>query len=87
MVTAKQARMEKMYEEQVTKQEHMWIVSAAYSVTTDTLKRLGSEQLLFDAENVLTIELGCFICEQPFADALLDVPCPGEPDGSPWQGR
>ena len=35
------------------------------------------EQFL-DAENLVSIELGCFNCEEPYSPELAARPCPGE---------
>lgn len=60
--------------------EHAWIAAAVYRLTPETL-RAGTEQLNLDRENLATIEVGCWVCEQPYSDRLSYRKCSGEPQG------
>lgn len=59
--------------------EHVWIAVAVYRLSTDTLRAQASDQLHLDRENLATIEIGCFVCEQPYEERYSYRPCPGEP--------
>lgn len=62
--------------EQKTPGSHVWTALAIFRIDPKTLRRDGPVHM--DRENLATIELGCFICEQPYDDATAARPCPGE---------
>lgn len=59
--------------------EHVWVAMAVYRMSADTLRAAAGDQLHFDRENLATIEIGCFVCEQPYAERMSYRRCPGEP--------
>jgi hypothetical protein len=59
--------------------EHVWVVVAAYRVSLETLRAAQGEQMHLDRENLATIEVGCFICEQGYSERLSYRKCSGEP--------
>lgn len=56
--------------------EHVWIAAAIYRLSPD---RLRDSELNLDRENLATVEVGCWVCEQPYEDRLSYRKCPGEP--------
>lgn len=60
--------------------EHVWIAAAAYRLQPESLRgRLHVEQVNLDRENLATISIGCFVCEQPWSEYLSYRKCTGEP--------
>lgn len=62
-----------------TRDEHVWIAAAVYRVQAETLRAVAGDQLHLDRENLATIEIGCFVCEQPYSERIGYRACPGEP--------
>jgi hypothetical protein len=58
--------------------EHVWIAAAAFRLSEDNLKD-STGRIHMDRENLATIAVGCFICEQQFQQRLFFRKCPGEP--------
>lgn len=59
--------------------EHVWIAAAVFRVTPESLREQGPRAVNMDRENLATIEVGCFVCEQPYSDRLSYRRCPGDP--------
>jgi hypothetical protein len=59
--------------------EHVWMVTAVYRVTPETIAALEAHEASLDAENLALVLTGCFVCEQPYAKRLTYRVCPGEP--------
>jgi hypothetical protein len=61
--------------------EHVWIAAAVFRMDgkglTETVRAGG--QPVLDRENLATIEVGCYICEQAFEPRLVHRRCPGAP--------
>lgn len=53
--------------------EHVWVAVAAFRVTEESI-RSGEPQHL-DRENLATIDIGCFQCEQPYSERLSYRKC------------
>lgn len=63
--------------------EHVWVAVAAFRVSADTLRGRATDSVHMDRENLATIDVGCYVCEQPWAERLSYRRCPGEPaDGA-----
>jgi hypothetical protein len=58
---------------------HLWIAAAAYRVSPDALERMVDDPLMFDAENLLSVGIGCYVCEQVWEPKLSRRRCKGEP--------
>lgn len=64
--------------------EHVWIVAAAYRISADDAARVASGRPLdtqLGADNVISLEPGCFRCEEPLSPRLLHRRCRGEAAG------
>jgi hypothetical protein len=59
--------------------EHVWLAIACFRVAPETLRGQAADQVHLDRENLSTIEVGCFVCEQPWSERLSYRRCPGEP--------
>jgi len=58
--------------------EHVWIASAVYRMAAETLRDGAGGQLNLDRRKVLAIEIGCWICEEPYSERLSYRKCAGE---------
>lgn len=61
--------------------EHVWIAMACFRVSADTLRGRAADAVHMDRENLATIEIGCYVCEQPWSERLACRGCPGHPVG------
>jgi hypothetical protein len=62
--------------------EHVWTALAVYRVQPEVLRAAAGGQLSslnLDRENLATIEVGCYRCEEPYSTRLSYRKCPGEP--------
>lgn len=59
--------------------EHVWTAIACFRVSADTLRGRASDAVHMDRENLATIEIGCYVCEQPWSERISYRRCPGEP--------
>lgn len=61
--------------------EHVWIATAVYRIQPEAVRAAiaNNESLHLDRENLATIEVGCWVCEQPFSERLSHRKCTGEP--------
>ena len=59
--------------------EHVWVAMAVFRVSAVALRGTALDQVHLDRENLATIEVGCYVCEQPWAERLSYRDCPGEP--------
>lgn len=59
--------------------EHVWIAMACHVVSAEKLR--AGQQLHLDTETLATIQVGCYVCEQPYSNRLAYRKCPGEPNG------
>jgi hypothetical protein len=60
--------------------EHVWIATVAYRLSPETCRAAeNGDQLNLDKENLAVIEVGCFVCEQPWSTRLSYRKCTGEP--------
>lgn len=67
--------------EQPREGEHVWVAMAVFRMDGKGLAEaaLRDGQPVLDRENLATIEVGCYICEQQFEPRLVHRRCPGEP--------
>lgn len=59
--------------------EHVWIAAAVFRVSADALRGRAADSVHLDRENLATIEIGCYACEQPWSEVLAARGCPGHP--------
>lgn len=59
--------------------EHVWVAVAAFRVSPESLRGTTADQIYLDRENLATITVGCYVCEQPWAERIGYRGCPGEP--------
>lgn len=59
--------------------EHVWVAVAAFRIAPESLRGKGADQIHMDRENLASIDVGCYVCEQPWAERLSYRDCPGEP--------
>lgn len=59
--------------------EHVWIAVACFRVSADTLRGGAADAVHMNRENLATIEVGCYVCEQPWSVPLGARGCPGHP--------
>ena len=58
--------------------EHLWVVVGAW-----VSREPGAQNLLLDAENLLTIEgPACYVCEELYTPSVASRPCAGDPAGA-----
>jgi len=62
-----------------TDHEHVWVAMAVFRVSAESLRGHTADQVNLDRENLATIEVGCFVCEQEWSERLSYRKCPGEP--------
>lgn len=58
---------------------HLWVAVAAFEVSDRSVATIATEPLLLDHESLLSIQVGCYVCEQGFAPRLRYRLCSGEP--------
>lgn len=76
--------LEAEVQQAVAAHEHFWVMAIAHRLSPEAAHRLAfatdsSDPALLDAETVLSVSPGCFICEEPLTRRRLKQPCPGEP--------
>jgi len=62
-----------------TRDEHVWVAVAAFRVSPETLRGKTTDQIHLDRENIASISVGCYVCEQPWSERLSHRKCTGEP--------
>lgn len=67
--------------EQARVGEHVWIAAAAFRLQPETLRGRGTGQLNLDRENLASVTVRCYLCEQPWSDRISYRGCPGHPVG------
>lgn len=61
--------------------EHVWIAAVAYRLAAEAIRGRMVEHVHLDSENLASITIGCYVCEQPWSERLSYRKCPGEPVG------
>lgn len=60
--------------------EHVWVTIVGFVHDAETIRQAyRGEQVLMDMENIATMEVGCFVCEESFSERLSYRKCTGEP--------
>lgn len=61
--------------------EHVWVSLAAFRLTEESAKAamVGGGQVHLDMENLASINVGCFVCEEPWTQRTAHRRCKGEP--------
>lgn len=62
--------------------EHVWVAVAAFRVTPEALRGRDTDQIHLDRENLATVDVGCYVCEQAWSEARSYRECPGDPAGA-----
>jgi hypothetical protein len=57
--------------------EHVWIAAAVFRVSAESLRGRATDSIHLDRENLATIEVGCYVCEQPWEMRIAVRGCPG----------
>jgi hypothetical protein len=56
-----------------------WKVSPG-AARSAALGGMGAETINLDLENLIGVGgPGCWVCEEPWSEAIADQPCPGDP--------
>lgn len=63
-------------------EQHLWIVSATYTVDKEVLRAGGGETTLLNPERVRQLGAGCLVCNEAYDPRLLDRKCKGDPGGA-----
>lgn len=58
---------------------HLWAAMVVYKVPADAL--VTGVDVLFDPENMLSVQVGCLVCERAYEPRLLRRACKGQPPG------
>ena len=61
--------------------EHVWIAAVAYRLAPESLRGPVGSSINLDSENIASMSVGCYVCEQPWSERLSYRKCPGEPAG------
>ncbi len=59
--------------------EHVWVAMAVFRVSADNLRGGAADSIHLDRENLATIQVGCYVCEQPWSVPVSVRGCPGHP--------
>jgi hypothetical protein len=62
---------------------HVWVAVAAFRVSPESLRGTATDQIWLDQENLASIDVGCYVCEQPWSKQISYRGCPGDPSGRP----
>ena len=71
---------------EATPGEHLWVAVAAFRVSAQSLRGRVTDTINLDRENLAVIDVGCYVCEQPWSERLSYRRCPGEPTGDEGGG-
>lgn len=63
--------------------EHVWVAMAVFRVSAEGLRGTAVDQVHLDRENLAMINVGCYVCEQPWQERISYRDCPGEPADPP----
>lgn len=66
----------------IKSESHYWIALAMYHLTDDSLKNLKTEQVHMDMENLMEVNMGCYLCEEPYSDRVSKRRCKGQSPGN-----
>lgn len=62
--------------------EHLWIVAAAYLISEQAAREAMDSavptSLILDAENLGSLSIGCYVCEEPATARTMHRRCRGE---------
>lgn len=61
---------------------HMWTSIAVFNLSEQTISTIDCNAVHLDIENLLTITVGCSVCEQPLSKKIIRNACAGEPKPS-----
>lgn len=77
-------KLEKELQYHIKAGKHLWNTIAMYLSTEENVRAAyaGEAPLIMDKENLMTLHVGCFICEEPYRKEMLNKRCKGEPKGT-----
>jgi len=66
-----------------TQGKHRWVATAGWVISGDAVKHAGDPdvQKFLDNENMFTLGVGCWDCEQQLGDIFPDTWCEASPGG------
>lgn len=83
------ARYDRELDYRLKSRTHLWAVMSMYQLTDAEVRRMVEAErtgVLSAAaaprsqpDRVLSVTVGCYICEQPLSAQVIDRRCPGEP--------
>lgn len=61
--------------------DHVWITAAAFRLSDESARAAaeGGAQVHLDMENLASLSVGCYVCEEPWSQRLAHRRCKGEP--------
>lgn len=59
---------------------HVWVAVAAFVISPEAIRAATVERVHLDRENLAQIRVGCYVCEEPWSEALSYRRCPGDPN-------
>jgi hypothetical protein len=61
--------------------DHVWSALAAFRLSEESARAAmdGAGQVHLDMENLASINVGCFVCEEPWSQRIAHRRCTGEP--------
>ena len=59
--------------------EHVWTAVACFRVSPESLRGTAADRIDLDRENLATVVVGCYVCEEPWSVRLSYRRCSGEP--------
>ena len=57
---------------------HLWVTLVAYKVSEESLANSDKEFMNLDVENIRSLSIGCYICEEEYSPLLAKRRCKGE---------
>lgn len=61
--------------------DHYWTAIAMYHLSENSMRDMVNDQMHMDMENLMSVHMGCFICEEIYSPKLAKRRCKGEPKG------
>jgi hypothetical protein len=59
---------------------HVWVALAVFRLRDDSPEKAArGERVDLDQENLAMLDVGCFVCEQPWSQRTAHRRCTGEP--------
>lgn len=77
-------KLEKEIEYHTKAEKHLWNTIAMFLNSEENVRAAyaGKESIIMDTENLMTLYVGCFICEEPYEPSMIGKRCKGQPKGT-----